>query len=297
MKKKLASLFLTLCMFMALLPTSAWATGEAESEDRTHFISGLSELEAFRDYINSGNTGVGETFKLTADIDMSAKYSEATGVSWEMIGVVDHWGDAYENPFQGTFDGGGHTISGLYINKTGPSGEYGFDEGALFGVIDGGTVENLNVQGHVSLAADSGEAAGIAVAVRNGAITDCSFAGVVECPNYMAAGIAVGCSDSVVSGCKTSGKIVGQHLVAGIVGTCDSEFGSIITNCINESEITGTAIAGGIAGWGQGTIASCVNSGSVTGRPFVWQYEGEENRDTSFAIGGIAGMSNNTIFP
>lgn len=296
MKKKLACLFLVSCVFLSLLPTSALATDDGGLEENTHFISSLAELEAFRDYINSGNTGTGEYFELTADIDMSAKYSETTGVSWEMIGDISDFATELEtiHVFQGTFDGGGHTISGLYINKTGDGGMYGFDFGALFGTVDGGTIQNLNVQGSVSVAASSGETAGIAVAVRNGAITNCSFDGVVECPNYVACGITAEGSGSVISGCKTSGKIVGQHLVAGIVGTCDSEDGCIITNCINESEITGTAIAGGIAGWGQGTIASCVNRGSVTGKPVVLWYEGEEDRITSFEIGGIAGMSNNT---
>ena len=210
--------------------------------------SSLAELEAFRDSINSGSTGAGESFELTADIDLSAKYSETTGVSWEPIGTD------IENGFQGTFNGGGHTISGLYINKTGSGDEYGFDFGALFGLVKGGSIQNLNVQGCVSVAASDGEAAGIAVSVQNGAIMNCSFDGIVECPNYIACGITAEESGSVISGCKTSGKIVGQHLVAGIVGTCYGEDDCVITNCVNESEITSTVIAGGIAAWGQGTL-------------------------------------------
>lgn len=296
MKKKLFGLLLALCMFISLLPTSSWAADSTGTEECTHFISDLAELEMFRDYINSGNTGAGEYFVLTADIDMSEKYSETTGVSWEMIGDVDLFEGTYDNPFQGTFDGGGHTISGLYINKTGPGGAFGFDSGALFGVIDGGTVKNLNVKGYVSVAADGGEAAGIAGAVWNGAITDCSFDGVVECPNYVAVGIVAGCNESVISGCKTSGRVTGYHLVGGIVGTGD---GTII-NCINESEIIGTAVAGGIAGFWSGKIEDCVNRGSVTGKPlpsagFTVEESEEYGISTSFAIGGIVGIADIAI--
>lgn len=290
MKKKLASLFLALCMVVTLFPAPALAADDDGTEAQPHLISDLIELENFRDYINSGNTGAGEYFKLTADIDLSEKYNETTGVSWEMIGVVDYWGDTYENPFQGTFDGGGHTISGLYINKTGPGNEYGFDEGALFGVVDGGTIQNLNVQGYVSIAADNGEAAGIAGAVWDGAILNCSFDGVVECPNYIAAGITTGCNESVISGCKANGRITGQHLVGGIVGTGD---GTII-DCINESEIIGTAPAGGIAGYWSGKIENCVNRGSVTGRFYHPDWGGAWG-DSSFDIGGIVGVAADSV--
>ena len=77
---------------------------------------------------------------LTSDIDL-------TGVEWTPIGNEDI-------PFYGTFDGGGHTISGLHIDKT---------EGGccgLFGVC-AGTIENLTVTGSITcVAADAHSAVG-----------------------------------------------------------------------------------------------------------------------------------------
>ncbi len=284
MKKKIVSLFSALCLFVSLLPAPALAAGGDGTEENPYLISGLAELEAFRDSVNSGNTGAGEYFKLTSDIDMSGKYNETTGLSWEMIG------NTQENTFQGTFDGGGHTISGLYINKTGPGDEYGSDYGALFGFIEGGTIKTLNVRGYVSVAARDGGAAGIAVVLWDSSILNCSFDGIVQCPNYVACGITTGCEGGVISGCKTSGEITGNHLVAGIMGTGECT----ITNCVNESNIISTRVGGGIAGYNMGNIVDCVNRGSVTGRFYHYDWTTEDGETgfwetSSLDIGGIAG--------
>lgn len=302
MKRKFASLILAFCLLVTLFPAEAMAAGGEGTEERPYLISSLAELEAFRDAVNNGtDTGEGKYFKLTEDIDLSAKYNAVTGESWEQIGTGEdeHYNEntgenTYGDTFQGTFDGGGHTIRGLYIYKTGPGGQYGLDAGALFGIVDGGTIQNLNVQGHVSVAATGGTAAGIAVTVQNGAILNCTFDGVVECPNYVAAGITTNCDESVILDCKTSGSITAMHLTGGIVGTGLGN--STIRNCVNESEIVSTIPIGGIAGAFTGSIEGCVNKGSVTGRTYTWQYEDEagvmvSHETTSSGIGGIVGMT------
>ena len=133
-KRKWLSLLLCFALILSLMPTAALAAGNVFSggngtEASPYEISDLATLEAFREYVNAGS-GAGEYFKLTADIDMSEKYGADIGgseVSWTPIGngIV---------PFTGNFDGGGHTISGLYINSTS-------DYQGLFGYVgEGGTV-------------------------------------------------------------------------------------------------------------------------------------------------------------
>jgi len=283
---------LVFALVLPLVPIMALAVGGDGTEGNPHLISSLAELEDFRDSVNSGNPYAGEYFKLTADIDMSAKYNETMGVSWEVIG------NTQESTFQGTFDGGGHTIRGLYIHKTSTGNESEQDcFGALFGFIEGGTIQNLNVQGSVSVAARDGEAAGIAVVLWDGAIVNCTFDGTVQCPNYVAAGITAG-GDGIISGCKTSGRITGQHMVAGMVGSG----GGTIINCVNESEMISTRIGGGIAGYYSGKIEGCVNRGSVTGRFYHYDWVTEEGEtgsweEASVDIGGIVGivMENSAI--
>ena len=246
-----------------------------ETADITE-ISTLAELEAFRDDVNNGNTYEGKTVKLTADIDMSEKYGEGKE-SWTPIGIFD-----WENPmlFSGTFDGDGHTIIELYINT-----ETDWDTG-LFAIVDG-TVQNLNVQGYVLTTHISGCAAGLVQQVgENGRILDCSFDGIVESRNYVAAGIA-SANLGIISGCKFSGKVIGWHLTGAIASNGGEE--SIIKNCINEGEIMVNLCGGGIVGAGN-RIENCVNVGKITGvsRPAVEGYEPE----TSWGVGGITGVLN-----
>lgn len=101
---------------------------ELTTEPQT--ISTLAELEEFRDAVNNGRQykhSQNNSVVLTADIDM-------TSVSnWTPIGT------AYE-PFNGVFDGGGHTIKGLCVNNS-----PGTDYVGLFGYAKNATIYNLHL--------------------------------------------------------------------------------------------------------------------------------------------------------
>ena len=150
--KRFTALITAMAMVMALMPMLTLTAGAAEftgassgegTKNNPYEIATLAELEAFRDYINAGNTGEGEYFKLTANIIMTPNYGKdinGTEVSWTPIGSFNSTTD--NRPFAGTFDGGGHTITGLYIDK--PDVNYQ----GLFGYIGkGGTVKNLGLAG------------------------------------------------------------------------------------------------------------------------------------------------------
>lgn len=247
-------------------------------------ISTLAELEAFRDSVNAGDTCEGKTVTLTADIDMSEKYGEGKE-SWTPIGINDWTNDIY-NLFSGTFDGGNHTISGLYAYTEEEDGAVSF-----FSAISG-TVKNLNVKGSVIANNPSWQncAAGITVIVdENAQLLNCSFEGIVQNLDYVAGGL-VSSNMGLISNCRFNGKVEGQHLVGGIASTGDGT----ITDCINEGEIIGTVPVGGIAGWGQ-TIKNCINKGNVTGRTYSQTYTDYESGDEitesieSDTVGGIVG--------
>ena len=278
--KKFVSLFTTLSIVFSMLGTFTVFADDMAADLE---ISTLAELEEFRDDVNNGNTYDGKTVKLTADIDMSEKYGEGKE-SWTPIGITDWENDIYK-PFLGDFDGGNHTICGLYAYA-----EELYGCISLFNFIYG-TLKNLNVKGNVvaNNPSDS-SAAGIAISIdENAQMLNCSFEGTVKNPNYSAGGL-VETNMGLISNCRFKGKVEGMHLVGGIASTGD---GTII-NCVNEGEITGTHPVGGIAGWGQ-TIKNCINKGSVTGRTFVFTnpYDGEEYRDESSSVGGIAGIVDN----
>ncbi len=176
-------------------------------------IPNLAALEAFRNYINSGNSK-SEYFKLTDNIELGGKNSP-----WTPIGDL-------ADPFGGTFDGGGHLISGLYINS---------DDGylGLFG-NSSGTLQNLGV---------SGEIVGSGNSYAGGVVGFCSYGTIENCYNL--------CS---LSGCGIAGGITGDN------------YSGEITNCYNSGTISGESNVGGIAGFNRGTIEKCYNVGEIEGK-------------------------------
>ena len=125
-KIRALSLLLALLMVLGLQPGTAMA---AEGEDAI-LISTAEELAAFRDRVNSGENTLDVV--LTADIELSG--------DWTPFNPNDGY---VASAYAGTFDGNGHTISGLSVNATAANQ-------GLFGVINGATIKNLKIEGHVT---------------------------------------------------------------------------------------------------------------------------------------------------
>jgi len=220
MKKRLLSILLTVCMVLSLLPTMALGASTAwdGSSDKSWYkAEGISftlttaeQLAGLAALVNDGNDFAGKTVSLGADIVLNYSLSENSR-QWTPIGDA-----AAGKGFAGTFDGCGHTVSGLYINNNA-------NNQALFGYISaregstGGTVRNLGVvDSAVSCASQSG--------------------GVV---GYSNAGLVANCYANVTV--HTSGNYAG-----GIVGSANSTI--TVENCYNVGTVTaGGSYAGGIA--------------------------------------------------
>lgn len=211
---------------------------------------------------------------LTSDIDL-------TGVEWTLIGNEDI-------PFYGTFDGGGHTISGLHIDKT---------EGVccgLFGVC-AGTIENLTVTGSITcVAADAHSAVGgIAGLVAGGHISNCA-ADLTFDSNRLSLGMYAGgvvgqIKEGTIRCCRSSTRfehVLGNFLYLG--GVVGAAMDARVAHCIFDGSIQvlggpGYYIdAGGVVGNVQGhsTVVRCLNRGLVD----AYDY------DFEFAyVGGVVG--------
>lgn len=211
---------------------------------------------------------------LAGDIDL-------TGVEWTPIGNEDI-------PFYGTFDGAGHTISGLHIDKT---------EGGccgLFGVC-AGTIENLTVTGSITcVAADVHSAVGgIAGLVVGGHISNCTADLTIDSNRLslgMYAGGVVGqIKEGTIRGCRSSTRfenVLGNFLyLGGVAGAAED---SRVAHCTFDGSIQvlggpGYYIdAGGVVGNVQGhsTVVRCLNRGLVDAY----------NYDFEFAyVGGVVG--------
>ena len=163
--------------------------------------------------VNGGKTDINIT--LTADIDL-------TGKDWTPIGTD------YDNSYKGTFDGGGHTITGLTFTT---NDEYA----GLFGWLNrAGTVKNVVMEG---------------VQITSNQIYGGSIGGVV------------GYSWGTIENCSVSGSVSGTDCVGGVVGS--QKAGSII-GCCTSATVKGTHYVGGVAGEKWGTMTACYATGNVT---------------------------------
>ena len=121
--------------------------------------------------------------------------------------------------FGGTFNGNGHTISGLSITQSvSPAG--------LFGVLQkDAVIKNLNVEGTVTPSGDSENIGGI-VGENHGTIESCTFNGSVSGKRSVGGIAGRTLATGIVRACEASGAIFGQSMTGGIVG---ENLGSIVS--------------------------------------------------------------------
>ena len=204
------------------------ATYNEESEK--YEISNAGQLYWFAEQVNSGNASLNAV--LTTDIVVNETVLAADGSlgadpdtlrMWRSIG-----NDDAENIFKGTFDGQGHTISGLYFSND--SNESNVMCASLFGV-SAGIIQNVGLEdsylNHYNISA------GIC-AINNGQIVNCYNAGTIL--GYGASGIcAINSDNGSIENCYNTGVIRGFGLVVGI---CNMNTGSMKDCYNNNSDIT-----------------------------------------------------------
>ena len=162
--------------------------------------------------VNGGKTDINIT--LDKNIDL-------TGKGWTPIGTN------FDNSYKGTFDGGGHTITGLTVTTN--------DQFVgLFGYLNrAGTVKNVVMEGiQITSNHMSGSTGGVA-----------------------------GFSWGTIENCSVSGSVSGTKCVGGVVGA--QKAGSI-TGCSSSATVKGTVCVGGVAGEKWGTMTACYTTGNVT---------------------------------
>ena len=285
-------------------PDPRYAGGVGTSND-PYLIETVEQLQALAAEVDGGNKYKNVTFQLIRDLDLSEVCGPEVGedgTNWTPIGCnTDE--EPFYYPFCGTFDGGNHKISGLYINtETGDyQGLFGYVSGnarirnltvegsvagdwyvgGIVGYHSGDTVENCSYTGDVSGTRCVGGIVGKSFQVT---VTDCSNAGNVASVNdaMSEVGGIVGDNDrGTVIRCSNTGNVTGTStLVGGIAG--NNERGTV-TGCSNAGGIsTESGITGGVAGKNEyGTVDQCFNTGNVTGA------------ENSQSVGGVVGWSEN----
>ena len=181
----------------------------------SYTVTSADGLMNIAELVNGGKSNINIT--LDTDIDL-------TGKDWTPIGTD------YDNSYKGTFDGGGHTITGLTFTTN--------DEFAgLFGWLNrAGTVKNVVMEG---------------VQITSNQIYGGSIGGVV------------GYSWGTIENCSVSGSVSGTVYVGGVVG---AQIGGSITGCSSSATVKGTVDVGGVAGQtnSSATLTACYATGNVT---------------------------------
>ena len=194
--------------------TAAKDPGYTIEGNGSYTVTSADGLMHVADLVNGGKTDINIT--LTADIDL-------TGKNWTPIGTD------YDNSYKGTFDGGGHTITGLTFTT---NDEYA----GLFGWLNrAGTVKNVVMEG---------------VQITSNQIYGGSIGGVV------------GFSWGTIENCSVSGSVSGTVYVGGVVG---AQIGGSITGCSSSATVKGTVDVGGVAGQtnSSATLTACYATGNV----------------------------------
>lgn len=280
---KKVSLFMASIMLCSVLISSLTITSYAEdipvmegagTTSDPYKITTLSQLQS----INSIPDSLSKNYILMNDLDFSSSNYDSDGDNsngnWTAIG-------SYGNTFTGTFDGNGHTISGMniYIQDS--------DNQGLFGYIEGNSAEIKNV-GLIGGSVSGRNSIGAIVGLNNdGAITNCYSTGDVSSTKagygYIGGIVGINGSNGKITDCYSKGDITGDlNNVGGIVGGNNGN--GEITNCYSTGEISATESGGfcigGILGsntTGSVIIINCYSAGSVSG---------------CGGIGGILGGSN-----
>ena len=235
----------------------------AQDENGVYQIGTKAELYWFAGMIN-GTLGVKQEFGanavLTANITVNTGVLDNDGepnpniggrfVTWKPIG-------SSPDRYAGTFDGQGHTISGLYCNGSG-------DYVGLFGFMAGaGTIKNVTVAR--SYFKGNNFTAGICGYNNAGIIQGCTFTGTIDGEESWAGGICGSSYGGKIIDCTNTGMIRGSARVGGI---CGSMNGADIARCKNFGTVTSTGdYAGGVSGimGGYGKITGSYNTGAVNG--------------------------------
>ena len=252
-KRGILGLFLALCVVWSMLPLGAFAAeniaedGEGTAES-PYQISSTKELEYYRDLMNEGVDEYRSAhYALTADIDLNpgCTYNPETNqwsgspLTWTPIGTENA-------PFTGTFDGQGHSITGLYIDSD--STYQG-----LFGYMSGtnSAVRNLTVSGTIR---GNGSVGGVVGWNNGGTIENCH--NTVAVSGSGSAGGVVGVSrGGTVTNCYNTGEVSDGFSAGGVVGYINA--GGTVKNCYNTGAVNGSSYVGGVVGYNGGTVTNC----------------------------------------
>ncbi|KAF1025085.1 MAG: Immunoglobulin A1 protease [Acinetobacter bereziniae] len=217
-------------------------------------------------------------YVLGADIEAIATSGWNSGAGFNPIGRIT---DSNGALFSGKFDGLGHTVSNLIINR--PTNTFT----GLFAVNgNSGSIQNI---GLVSNQIDGLSTVGSLVGQNLGTINNSYATGIVSGKGFDRVGGLVGQNDGTINNSYSLGSVSAKNNVGGLVG---QNLGTI-NNSYTSSSVSGEVNVGGLVGSNFGTIKNAYATGRVSGISSVGGLVGGNNKDVDnvYATGQVTGTS------
>ena len=320
-----------------------WRIGTAAADEEYPDLPWESEYDDGADAIDAYLDGHGDSnkpYKITdsyelqattyntgADYELTSDINATNTTEWPNGNGFDPVGDSGD-PFTGTLDGNGNTLSNLTIDRaeTDSVGLFGVvngdsentkiealtltntsvtgnnETGALVGVLKDGSVTGVTVDDTDSVVNGSDNVGGLIGHVEaDGSVSDATTSAEVN--GEMGVGGLVGDSAGSVSGSAATASVNGTTKVGGLVGTADSE----ITDSSAGGSVNGSTAVGGLVGVSSDDVIGSNSSGDVNGTDRVGGLIGEnaatvtESTSTSTvtgdgtAVGGLVGESSGEV--
>ena len=257
--------------------------GYTDDGQGNYIVTTAEGLKAVADIANNGNLGINIT--LTENINL-------TDMDWTPIGID------YNHQYTGTFNGGGHTITGLtvtgsdqYVGLFGHTGTFNGGGHTIKGLTVTGSDQYVGLFGHIG---------------SGGTVKDVTLEEVkIESNNDMSAvGGVAGRSYGTLENCSVSGSVSGSGIAGGVVGY---QSGGFLTGCSSSATVNAGGVAGGVAGLTDSgaTLTACYATGDVTlesinsGGNFVGGVVGSNTSCTlkaCYAWGSVTGSGSGTIY-
>jgi large exoprotein involved in heme utilization and adhesion len=222
--------------------------------------------------------GLTNNYALGSNIDATTTSGWNSGAGFAPIGNSS-------NRFTGRFDGLGHTISNLTINR--PDTDYV----GLFSFVDSGAVSNVGLVG--GSVAGNNFVGGLVGISESSTISNSYATGAVTGSGGVVGGLVGYNNTSTISNSYATGAVTGSGgAVGGLVGS--SDYGSTISNSYATGAVTGGGyFVGGLAGYNDGTISNSYAAGAVSGSDDyvggLVGYNDEGTISTSYATGNVTG--------
>lgn len=278
-------------------------------------LNGGSELNAWMlvndvNQLQAMNTNLGARYALGRAINAAATAGWNSGAGFKSVGSAS-------DQFTGHFDGDGHAISTLTINKPSSSAIGSVMNAGLFGYLNSsGSVSNVGLIGGSvrgdyyvgTLVGTNGgtvnnsyssagtvygeEYAGGLVGSNAGTLTNSSSTGTTVYAEYSSGGL-VGSNQGSIATSFSSGSVTGQNQLGGLVGFNSGSISNSYSTGAG-SRTAGRLSIGGLVGHNTGSIDNSYSTENASGQSFVGGLVGDNDHGTvsdSYSTGSVVGMS------